>query len=192
MSGTIPPIPPPIGTNIEDFSSWKDKFLVYLDGLEPYHLEVLENRPFVPMSPLSTSTNPLTKPLNHWSPKDRKLANHDKRLKNKTLNYPYYTDDAKIDAYYDLPPLLPCFKPIQPYTQRKNESYKAELDEEINYISDEESVMSDQGIIDNTDAPDAPNLDPHDEGISSDDEVDEWFVTEMEEYTKKEEIRKTH
>ncbi|GKB63755.1 hypothetical protein Tco_0919941, partial [Tanacetum coccineum] len=111
---------------------------------------------------------------------------------NKTLNYLYYTDDAKIDAYYDLPPLLPCFKPIQPYTQRKNESYKAKLDEEINYIPDEESMMSDQGIIDNTDAPDAPNLDPHDEGMSSDDEVDEWFVTEMEEYIKKEEIKKTH
>nr|GEV38947.1 hypothetical protein [Tanacetum cinerariifolium] len=55
--------------------------------------------------------------------------------KNKTSNCPYYTDDAKIDEYYDLPPLLPCFKPIQPYTKHKNESYKEELDEEINYMS---------------------------------------------------------
>ncbi|GJZ09758.1 putative reverse transcriptase domain-containing protein [Tanacetum coccineum] len=65
---------------------------------------------------------------------------------NKTLDYPYYIDDAKIDAYYDLPPLLPCFKPIQPYTQHKNESYKAELDEEINYMSDGELVMSEQDL----------------------------------------------
>nr|GEU79015.1 retrovirus-related Pol polyprotein from transposon TNT 1-94 [Tanacetum cinerariifolium] len=41
-----------------------------------------ENGPFLPMSPLSTSTNPLTKPLNQWSPKDVKLANQDKRLKS--------------------------------------------------------------------------------------------------------------
>ncbi|GJR85042.1 retrovirus-related pol polyprotein from transposon TNT 1-94 [Tanacetum coccineum] len=34
------------------------------------------------MSPLSTSTNPLTKPLNQWSPEDKKLANQDKRLKS--------------------------------------------------------------------------------------------------------------
>ncbi|GJX76191.1 hypothetical protein Tco_0323002 [Tanacetum coccineum] len=57
-------------------------FLVYIDGLKPYLLEVLENGPFVPMSPLSTSINPLTKPLNQWSHEDRNLANQDKRLKS--------------------------------------------------------------------------------------------------------------
>nr|GFA17735.1 hypothetical protein [Tanacetum cinerariifolium] len=103
---------------------------------------------------------------------------------NKTSEYPYYIDDAKIETYYDLPPLLPCFTPIQPYTQCKNESYKIKLDEENNYMSDEESVMSEQGTTDNTNAPDAPKLEPHDEGMSSDDDVDEWFVTEMEEHTK--------
>nr|GEY83293.1 ribonuclease H-like domain-containing protein [Tanacetum cinerariifolium] len=105
--------------------------------------------------------------------------------KNKTSDYPYYTDDAKIDTYYDLPPSLPCFKPIQPYTKRKNESYKAKLNEKINYMSDGESVMSEHGMIINTDAPDAPNLEPHDEGMRSDDDVDEWFVTEMEEHAKR-------
>ncbi|GJX99219.1 hypothetical protein Tco_0356238 [Tanacetum coccineum] len=34
--------------DVEDFSSWKDKFLVYLDGLEPYLVEILENGPFIP------------------------------------------------------------------------------------------------------------------------------------------------
>ncbi|GJR15010.1 retrovirus-related pol polyprotein from transposon TNT 1-94 [Tanacetum coccineum] len=65
------------GFDEEDFSSWKDRFLIYLDGLEPYLLEILENGPFVPLSPLSTSTNPLSKPHN-----DRRLANQDKRLKS--------------------------------------------------------------------------------------------------------------
>ncbi|GJX69050.1 hypothetical protein Tco_0304777 [Tanacetum coccineum] len=72
--------------DIEDFSSWKDRFLVYLDDLEPYLLEVLENRPFVPMLPLSTSTNPLTKPKKQWSPEDRKLTNQDKRLKSIVIS----------------------------------------------------------------------------------------------------------
>ncbi|GJT28788.1 retrovirus-related pol polyprotein from transposon TNT 1-94 [Tanacetum coccineum] len=66
----------------EDFSSWKDRFLIYLDGLEPYLLEIVENGPFVPLSPLSTSTNPLPKPQNQWSYADRRLANQDKRLKS--------------------------------------------------------------------------------------------------------------
>ncbi|GJS92430.1 hypothetical protein Tco_0799398 [Tanacetum coccineum] len=101
MSRTIPPIPPRLVTNTGNVSSpnrvdtmptdntnnatttnVKDRFLVYLDGLEPYLLKVLENGPFVPMSPLSTSTNPLTKPLNQWLPEDIKLANQDKRLKS--------------------------------------------------------------------------------------------------------------
>ncbi|GJT01041.1 reverse transcriptase domain-containing protein [Tanacetum coccineum] len=35
--------------------------------------------------------------------------------KNIVLDYPHYSYDAKIDTYYDLPPLLPCFQPIQPH-----------------------------------------------------------------------------
>nr|GEU79076.1 retrovirus-related Pol polyprotein from transposon TNT 1-94 [Tanacetum cinerariifolium] len=34
----------------EDFTSWKVRFRVFLDGLEPYLLKTLEDRPFVPMS----------------------------------------------------------------------------------------------------------------------------------------------
>ncbi|GJV93423.1 hypothetical protein Tco_1541236 [Tanacetum coccineum] len=56
--------------NKEDFSSQKDRFLIYLDGLEPYFLEILENGPFVPLSSLSTSKNPLPKLQKQWSHAD--------------------------------------------------------------------------------------------------------------------------
>ncbi|GKA04915.1 hypothetical protein Tco_0684035 [Tanacetum coccineum] len=68
--------------DVEDFSSWKDRFLVYLDGLEPYLLEILENGPFVPKSLLSTSTNIFLKPQKQWSHEDKRLANQDKKLKS--------------------------------------------------------------------------------------------------------------
>ncbi|GJX65589.1 retrovirus-related pol polyprotein from transposon TNT 1-94 [Tanacetum coccineum] len=42
----------------EDFTSWKVRFLVFLNELEPYLLKTLEDGPFVPMSSLSTSENP--------------------------------------------------------------------------------------------------------------------------------------
>ncbi|GJY47040.1 retrovirus-related pol polyprotein from transposon TNT 1-94 [Tanacetum coccineum] len=51
----------------EDFTSWKVRFLVFLDGLEPYLLKTLEDGPFVPMSSLSTSENPLPKPKEMWN-----------------------------------------------------------------------------------------------------------------------------
>ncbi|GJS79119.1 retrovirus-related pol polyprotein from transposon TNT 1-94 [Tanacetum coccineum] len=104
MSETVPPIPPPLGTNTGNPTSPnridpipvditnnttttnKDRFLVYLDRLEPYLIEILENGPFVPMSPLSTSTNQLTKPQKQWSPEDRRLANQDKRLKSISIS----------------------------------------------------------------------------------------------------------
>nr|GEU63711.1 hypothetical protein [Tanacetum cinerariifolium] len=94
MSGTIPPIPPPPDTtggshvtNVpefdkEDFTSWKFRFLVFLDGLEPYHLKTLEGGPFVPMTSLSTSKNSLPKRQNQWSNAESRLANQDKRLKS--------------------------------------------------------------------------------------------------------------
>ena len=48
----------------EDFTSWKVRFLVFLDGLEPYLIKTLEDGPFVPMSSLSTDENPLPKRQN--------------------------------------------------------------------------------------------------------------------------------
>ncbi|GKA88360.1 hypothetical protein Tco_0810124 [Tanacetum coccineum] len=83
MFDIVPPMPPPFGVNISNPSSpnraveedprdtnvlefikgffqLKDRLLVYLDGLEPYLLEILENGPFVPL----------------------RLANQDKRLKS--------------------------------------------------------------------------------------------------------------
>ncbi|GJR02443.1 hypothetical protein Tco_0525427 [Tanacetum coccineum] len=138
MSGTVPPIPPPLGTNTrnpsinspncvdtipndtlnnttttnvnqnvvdeilpqlldsrggshvinvlefdkEDFTTWKVRFLVYLNGLKPYLLEILEYEPFVPLSNLSTPTNPFPKPHKQWPHVDRLLANQDKILKS--------------------------------------------------------------------------------------------------------------
>nr|GEX36332.1 retrovirus-related Pol polyprotein from transposon TNT 1-94 [Tanacetum cinerariifolium] len=109
MSGTVPPIPPPLGTNPGNAGSpnrvdtipmttptTRDRFLVYLDGLEPYLLEILKIGPFVPKSPLSTSTNILPKPQKQWSPEDRRIANQDKRL--KTHEGPSDTRDTKIAA----------------------------------------------------------------------------------------------
>ncbi|GJT51006.1 hypothetical protein Tco_0977163 [Tanacetum coccineum] len=40
--------------DVEDFSSWNERFLVYLDGLEPFLLEILESGPYAPKSPAST------------------------------------------------------------------------------------------------------------------------------------------
>ncbi|GKB66087.1 retrovirus-related pol polyprotein from transposon TNT 1-94 [Tanacetum coccineum] len=102
MSDTVPPIPPAFGANLGNPSSpirtgnpseninnppttnvaQSDRLLIYLDSLEPYLLEILDNGPFVPLSPLSTPTNPLPKPQNQWSHADRRLANQDKRLKS--------------------------------------------------------------------------------------------------------------
>ncbi|GKC18536.1 hypothetical protein Tco_1020686, partial [Tanacetum coccineum] len=31
---------------------------------------------------------------------------------DESVAFPHYSDDAKIDAYYDLPPLFPCFQPV--------------------------------------------------------------------------------
>nr|GEX08865.1 hypothetical protein [Tanacetum cinerariifolium] len=66
----------------EDFTSWKVRFLVFLNGLKPYLVKTLEDRPFVPMSSLSTSENPLPKRQNQWSNAKSHLVNQDKQLKS--------------------------------------------------------------------------------------------------------------
>ncbi|GJV86460.1 hypothetical protein Tco_1530398 [Tanacetum coccineum] len=66
----------------DNFTSWKIRFLVFHDGLEPYLMTTLEEGPYVPMSNLSTPTNPLPKRQNQWSHTKCRLANQDKRLKS--------------------------------------------------------------------------------------------------------------
>ncbi|GKA38186.1 retrovirus-related pol polyprotein from transposon TNT 1-94 [Tanacetum coccineum] len=66
----------------EDFTSWKVRFLVFLDGLESYRLKTLEDGPFIPMSSLSTTENPLPKRQNQWLNAESRLTNQDKRLKS--------------------------------------------------------------------------------------------------------------
>nr|GEZ58174.1 putative ribonuclease H-like domain-containing protein [Tanacetum cinerariifolium] len=66
----------------DDVTSWKIRFLVFLDGLEPYLITTLEDGLFVPMSNLSSPTNPLLKRQNQWSNTESRLANQDKRLKS--------------------------------------------------------------------------------------------------------------
>ncbi|GJR77161.1 hypothetical protein Tco_0089526, partial [Tanacetum coccineum] len=39
----------------DDFTSWKVRLLVFLDGLEHYLLKTLEDGPFVPMSSFTTT-----------------------------------------------------------------------------------------------------------------------------------------
>nr|GEV46175.1 retrovirus-related Pol polyprotein from transposon TNT 1-94 [Tanacetum cinerariifolium] len=80
----------------DDFTSLKVRFLVFLDGLKPYLLKTLKDGPFVPMSSLSTSENPLPKRQNQWSNVKSRLANQDKRL--KTHGGPSDTRDTKIAA----------------------------------------------------------------------------------------------
>nr|GEX44230.1 uncharacterized mitochondrial protein AtMg00810-like [Tanacetum cinerariifolium] len=66
----------------DDFTSCKIRFLVFLDGREPYLITTLKDGPFVPMSNLSTPANPLSKRQNQWSSAESRLANQDKRLKS--------------------------------------------------------------------------------------------------------------
>ncbi|GJT83079.1 hypothetical protein Tco_1057421 [Tanacetum coccineum] len=125
----------------EDFTSWKVRFLVFLDGLEPYLLKTLEDGPFIPMSSLSTSKNPLPKCQNQWSNAESRLANQDKRLKSiMTSCLP--NDDSDSDVEED---------------QRTSNEFMADLNAEFHerallanqkrfYKSsgrDEESVSSD-------------------------------------------------
>ncbi|GKB14185.1 hypothetical protein Tco_0848108 [Tanacetum coccineum] len=97
--------------------------------------------------------------------------------KSRVLDYPHYSDDAKIDAYYDLPPLLPCFKLVQPYAEYRCESSYESLKEDTNYMLNYE-----QGINDHVsyDTPDTTNSQHEDEELSSDDDIDDWLEAEME------------
>ncbi|GJX26052.1 hypothetical protein Tco_0232348 [Tanacetum coccineum] len=75
--------------------------------------------------------------------RDTYSLNHER---SRVLGYEHHFDDLKINAYYDLPPSLPYFKPVQPHTE---DTYEP-LEENTNVVSKEESETSEQRMITDT------------------------------------------
>ncbi|GJV06487.1 retrovirus-related pol polyprotein from transposon TNT 1-94 [Tanacetum coccineum] len=67
---------------VEEINENLPQLLDNRGGLEPYLITTLEEGPFVPLSSLSTSSNPLPKRQNQWTNSESRLANQDKRLKS--------------------------------------------------------------------------------------------------------------
>nr|GFC54773.1 hypothetical protein [Tanacetum cinerariifolium] len=72
---------------------------------------------------------------------------HDKSV---AVDYPHYSNNAKIDLYYALPPLLPCFQPAQPHTNYGYESLYEDIKGDMDSIPEYESNMGEQGLNDHT------------------------------------------
>ncbi|GJZ56259.1 hypothetical protein Tco_0611452, partial [Tanacetum coccineum] len=98
--------------------------------------------------------------------------------KSTVLNYLHHSNDFKINAYYDLPLLLLCFKLVQQHTKDRYEP----LEEDTDYISNDELEIGEQRMINHIhgDKPFTPKPQPEDGELSSDKELDDWLKTEME------------
>ncbi|GJR97336.1 phospholipase-like protein [Tanacetum coccineum] len=104
--------------------------------------------------------------------------------KSRVLDYQHNSDDAKIDAYYDLPLLLPCLKYVQPYTNYWCKSPYESLEEDTNYIVDDKLLAVEQGTNDHTNSntPFTPNPQSKDGELSSEEDLDDWLKTKMEKH----------
>ena len=73
---------------IDDFSSWKDRMLLHLVGIEPYLIDVLTKGPYVPQAPFTGpalanegEVQMVDKPEAQWTDDERKLVNLDNKLR---------------------------------------------------------------------------------------------------------------
>ncbi|GJU17496.1 hypothetical protein Tco_1145462 [Tanacetum coccineum] len=61
------------------------------------------------------------------------------------MEYLHYSDDAKIDAYYDLLLLLPCFHPVHPHTSYDHKPPYAEVESVMDSMVAYKSDMDEKG-----------------------------------------------
>ncbi|GKC89955.1 hypothetical protein Tco_1150604, partial [Tanacetum coccineum] len=87
--------------------------------------------------------------------------------KSVAMQYPYYSNNVKINLYYALPPLLPCFQPTQTHTNYGHEYTYKDFGEDMVSIEEFESDMEEHELEGQTDIT-----------------VNEWFKTEIEKYRK--------
>ncbi|GJX77203.1 phospholipase-like protein [Tanacetum coccineum] len=73
------------------------------------------------------------------------------RSKSVAMEYPYYSDNSKIDLYYVLPPLLPCFQPTQTHTNYGHEYTYKDFREDMGSVDECESDMEEQELEGQTD-----------------------------------------
>ncbi|GKD15991.1 phospholipase-like protein [Tanacetum coccineum] len=99
--------------------------------------------------------------------RDSNSLSHDR---SRVLGYEHHSDDLNVNAY--LPPLIPCFKPVQPPTKNMYEP----LEENTDVVSEDESeiVKQEMGTDTDDDKPFMHNPQHEDE------DVDEWLNAEME------------
>ncbi|GKD85439.1 hypothetical protein Tco_1356593 [Tanacetum coccineum] len=91
---------------------------------------------------------------------------------NKSKEFPHC-------SHINLPPLLPCFKPIQLNNESDYDSDDMELDEEDGYITDEELVMSEQ---ETSDPAGTPNTQSFKEELTLEYDLNEWLKAVMEKH----------
>ncbi|GJU27881.1 hypothetical protein Tco_1166502, partial [Tanacetum coccineum] len=124
------------------------------------------------------------------------------RDKSVILDFPYYYKDVKINKYYALPPLLPCFLPSQPHTkcgyESPDENEKVDIDSMT--IAEYELYVAKQSprkkkLNDHTDnftsdvSPCTPNPQPDDEESSFEEEYNNWVRLGVENLKKQEEAK---
>ncbi|GJW35132.1 hypothetical protein Tco_0058052 [Tanacetum coccineum] len=128
--------------------------------------------------------------------------NSSHRDKSVTLDFPYYYKDVKINKYYALPPLLPCFQPSQPHTKCGYESLdeNEEVDIDSMTIAEYELYVAKQSprknrLNDHTDGftsdflPCIPNPQRYDEELSFEEEYSNWVRIGFENLRKQEETK---
>nr|GEU55105.1 hypothetical protein [Tanacetum cinerariifolium] len=93
---------------VDDFSSWKDRFLVYLDGLEPYLLKILEIGPYVPGREVNIPQAEVNTTFVNSLPKKWLGMNQTQRVNNAikndslaTLFRKYNYEEELIDQIYE-------------------------------------------------------------------------------------------
>ncbi|GJX79933.1 hypothetical protein Tco_0328082 [Tanacetum coccineum] len=86
-------------------------------------------------------------------PKGYEYESFNSSHRDESVSFPHYFNDAKIDAYYDLPPLLPCFQPVQPRTNSGYESPYEDIGGDTDSIAEYESEEGEQELNEHTDQP---------------------------------------
>ncbi|GKD52658.1 hypothetical protein Tco_1281634 [Tanacetum coccineum] len=110
---------------------------------------------------------------------------HEERIKrqysrNSGSYFPTYFDHYTSSNNTTLEfPRNTYFNPIIPNTKFNYDSKDMELDEEVGYTTDEESVMSEHEAIDPVHA---VNIQSFEEELSSEEDLDEWLNAKMEKH----------
>ncbi|GJR60453.1 hypothetical protein Tco_1502615 [Tanacetum coccineum] len=118
---------------VENFTSWKKRFMCHIIGIEPQFENIISNGPYIPMAAGQR------KPKTQWTPEERKAADLDQRLKSLIM---YVLPDDQMNSVINCLTTKSTWDDLILYHKRPSDVKENEVSSDDNEVTEVKALIA--------------------------------------------------